>query len=87
MLAAIAPYTEQGIEVRDAKELRVKESDRIASIAINLRAMGAQVEEREDGLKNSRAAKRFTARNSNLSAITVSLWLSASRRCGPRARR
>ncbi|MFY9793735.1 MAG: 3-phosphoshikimate 1-carboxyvinyltransferase [Candidatus Sulfotelmatobacter sp.] len=51
VLAAIAPYTEEGIEVRDAKELRVKESDRIASIAINLRAMGAQVEEREDGLK------------------------------------
>jgi 3-phosphoshikimate 1-carboxyvinyltransferase len=50
VLAAIAPYTEQGIEVRDAKELRVKESDRIASIAINLRAMGAQVEEHEDGL-------------------------------------
>jgi 3-phosphoshikimate 1-carboxyvinyltransferase len=51
VLAAIAPYTEQGIEVRDARELRVKESDRIASIAANLRAMGAQVEEREDGLK------------------------------------
>jgi 3-phosphoshikimate 1-carboxyvinyltransferase len=51
VLAAIAPYTEQGIDVRDAKELRVKESDRIASIATNLRAMGAQVEEREDGLK------------------------------------
>ncbi len=51
VLAAIAPYTEQGIEVRDAKELRVKESDRIASIATNLRAMGAQVEECEDGLK------------------------------------
>jgi 3-phosphoshikimate 1-carboxyvinyltransferase len=51
VLAAIAPYTEQGIEVRDAKELRVKESDRIASIATNLRAMGGAVEEREDGLK------------------------------------
>jgi len=51
VLAAIAPYTEQGIEIRDAKELRVKESDRIAAIATNLRAMGAQVEEREDGLK------------------------------------
>jgi 3-phosphoshikimate 1-carboxyvinyltransferase len=51
VLAAIAPYTEQGIEVRNATELRVKESDRIASIASNLRAMGAQVEEREDGLK------------------------------------
>ncbi|MGA8438447.1 MAG: 3-phosphoshikimate 1-carboxyvinyltransferase [Candidatus Sulfotelmatobacter sp.] len=51
VLAAIAPYTEDGIELRDAKELRVKESDRIASIATNLRAMGAEVEEREDGLK------------------------------------
>jgi 3-phosphoshikimate 1-carboxyvinyltransferase len=51
VLAAIAPFSEKGIEVRDAKELRVKESDRIASVATNLRKMGAQVEEREDGLK------------------------------------
>lgn len=51
VLAAIAPYTESGIEIRDARELRVKESDRIAAIASNLRVMGAQVEEREDGLK------------------------------------
>jgi 3-phosphoshikimate 1-carboxyvinyltransferase len=49
-LAAIAPYTREGIQVRDAKELRVKESDRIAAIATNLRAMGAEVNEREDGL-------------------------------------
>lgn len=51
VLAAIAPYTQKGIEVRDAKELRVKESDRIAAVAKNLRAMGADVEELEDGLK------------------------------------
>src|SRR5580765_5807900 len=51
VLAAIAPFTEQGIEVRDAKELRIKESDRISAVATNLRKMGAQVEEREDGLK------------------------------------
>jgi 3-phosphoshikimate 1-carboxyvinyltransferase len=51
VLAAIAPYTAGGVEIRDARELRVKESDRIAAIAANLRAMGAQVEEREDGLK------------------------------------
>jgi 3-phosphoshikimate 1-carboxyvinyltransferase len=50
VLAVIAPYTEEGIEVRDAKELRVKESDRIASIAANLRAMGAEVTESDDGL-------------------------------------
>ena len=51
VLAAIAPFSEQGIEVRDAKELRVKESDRITSIVTNLRKMGAQVEEFEDGVK------------------------------------
>ena len=50
VLAAIGPYTSGGIRIRDAKELRVKESDRIALVASNLRAMGAEVEEFEDGL-------------------------------------
>ena len=50
VLAAIAPYTSGGIRIRDAKELRVKESDRIALVARNLRAMGAEVQEFEDGL-------------------------------------
>ena len=50
VLAAIAPYSRNGIRIRDAKELRVKESDRIALVAKNLRAMGAEVEEFEDGL-------------------------------------
>jgi 3-phosphoshikimate 1-carboxyvinyltransferase len=49
-LAAIGPYTSGGIRIRDAKELRVKESDRIALVVRNLRAMGAEVEEFEDGL-------------------------------------
>lgn len=51
VLAAIAPYTQDGVEIRDAKELRVKESDRIATVAKNLRAMGADVTEFEDGLR------------------------------------
>jgi 3-phosphoshikimate 1-carboxyvinyltransferase len=51
VLAAIGPYTRDGIEIRDARELRVKESDRIALVAKNLRAMGAECEEREDGLR------------------------------------
>ncbi len=51
VLAAAAPYSENGIEVRDGKELRVKESDRIAAVAANLRKMGAEVEERPDGLR------------------------------------
>jgi 3-phosphoshikimate 1-carboxyvinyltransferase len=50
VLAAIAPYTANGVRIRDARELRVKESDRIALVAKNLRAMGAEVTEFEDGL-------------------------------------
>lgn len=50
VLAAIAPYTRDGITIRDAKELRVKESDRIALVAKNLKAMGAELTEFEDGL-------------------------------------
>jgi 3-phosphoshikimate 1-carboxyvinyltransferase len=58
-IAALGPYTEQGIEIRDAAELRVKESDRISALAENLRRMGAEVEERPDGL---RVAGRSAAR-------------------------
>jgi 3-phosphoshikimate 1-carboxyvinyltransferase len=50
VLAAIGPYTRGGIRIRGAKELRVKESDRIALVAKNLRAMGAEAAEFEDGL-------------------------------------
>jgi 3-phosphoshikimate 1-carboxyvinyltransferase len=51
MLAALGPYTEQGIEIREAQELRIKESDRIAVLAENLRRMGARVEEFADGMR------------------------------------
>jgi 3-phosphoshikimate 1-carboxyvinyltransferase len=62
MLAALGPYTDEGIEIRDAKELRVKESDRIAALAENLRRMGATVDERPDGLRvEGRKAGRLHA--------------------------
>jgi 3-phosphoshikimate 1-carboxyvinyltransferase len=51
VLAAIAPYTVNGLIIRDAQELRVKESDRIALVAKNLRAMGAELTEHPDGLE------------------------------------
>ena len=50
VLAAIAPYTRSGMRIRDAEELRVKESDRIDLVARNLRAMGAELTEFRDGL-------------------------------------
>ena len=50
ILAVLAPRTQEGIHIRDAAELRVKESDRIQSIVENLRAMGVAVEEYPDGM-------------------------------------
>lgn len=50
LIAALAPFTEHGVEIRDAAELRVKESDRIATTAAALRALGVEVEEFPDGL-------------------------------------
>jgi 3-phosphoshikimate 1-carboxyvinyltransferase len=49
VLAAIAPLTAGGLEVRDAGELRVKESDRLSAVTRNLQAMGAQVDQTDDG--------------------------------------
>jgi len=49
ILAIMATQAEGVTEVRNAGELRVKESDRIKSIATNLRRMGANIEELEDG--------------------------------------
>ena len=51
VLAAVAPFTANGLIIRDAQELRVKESDRIALVAKNLRAMGAELTENPDGLE------------------------------------
>src|SRR5271165_6839799 len=48
VLAATAPFG-SGLVVRDAGELRVKESDRLTAVTRNLKAMGAQVEQTADG--------------------------------------
>jgi len=48
-LSILGTCLENGLEVRDAAELRVKESDRIAAVVTNLRKMGADVDEFDDG--------------------------------------
>jgi 3-phosphoshikimate 1-carboxyvinyltransferase len=53
LLAVVGTQIEGGIEIRDAAELRLKESDRLATTAQNLRAMGAEVEETAGGLRVS----------------------------------
>jgi 3-phosphoshikimate 1-carboxyvinyltransferase len=50
VLAVLATQAEGVTEIRDAAELRVKESDRIAELAAGLRDLGATVEELADGL-------------------------------------
>ncbi|HKY29378.1 MAG TPA: 3-phosphoshikimate 1-carboxyvinyltransferase [Pyrinomonadaceae bacterium] len=53
LLAVVGSQISGGIRIQDAGELRLKESDRLAATAANLRAMGAEVEEFEDGLSVS----------------------------------
>lgn len=55
VLAVLGTQLESGLEIRDARELRIKESDRIASVVTNLRRMGADVNEFDDGLQISRS--------------------------------
>lgn len=50
ILAVLATRIEGGVTIHDAQELRVKESDRIRTVAENLRRMGARVQEFPDGL-------------------------------------
>jgi 3-phosphoshikimate 1-carboxyvinyltransferase len=50
ILCVVGTQLEGGLEIRDAAELRVKETDRIGAMVKNLRALGADVEEYADGL-------------------------------------
>ncbi len=51
VLAVAASYAEGKTVIKDAAELRVKESDRIATMAAELRKMGATVTELPDGME------------------------------------
>jgi 3-phosphoshikimate 1-carboxyvinyltransferase len=51
ILAVVGALSSGTTIIRNAEELRVKETDRIAAIAHNLRIMGAQVIEMADGLE------------------------------------
>jgi len=57
LLAVVGTQVRGGIQIRDAEELRLKESDRLQATANNLRAMGAEVEEFDDGIAVSGPAE------------------------------
>jgi 3-phosphoshikimate 1-carboxyvinyltransferase len=50
LMAVIGTQLSGGLEIRNASELRFKEADRIMATVSNLRSMGAEVEEYDDGL-------------------------------------
>ena len=50
ILAVAAAHAQGDTTIRNAVELRVKESDRISTVVHNLQAMGAQVQEHDDGM-------------------------------------
>jgi 3-phosphoshikimate 1-carboxyvinyltransferase len=50
-LAAIAPLASSPVEIVNVANLRVKESDRLATVSEELRRLGAKVEERADSLR------------------------------------
>jgi len=50
VLAVLGAASENGLEIRDAGELRVKETDRIATVVDNFRRMGIEVESQPDGM-------------------------------------
>ena len=50
MIAVMAAFAEGTTIIRDAQELKVKESDRIAVMVDNLRRMGADIEGTDDGM-------------------------------------
>ncbi|MFH0796033.1 MAG: 3-phosphoshikimate 1-carboxyvinyltransferase [Candidatus Omnitrophota bacterium] len=49
LLAILGIFARGKTEIKDAKELRIKESDRIASLVTELRRMSVEIEEKEDG--------------------------------------
>jgi 3-phosphoshikimate 1-carboxyvinyltransferase len=51
VLAVLGAASEQGLTVRNAAELRIKETDRVHTVVENLRRMGVEAEELEDGMR------------------------------------
>ena len=51
VLAVLGAASEQGFVIRDASELRIKETDRIATVADNFKRMGIEIEVTPDGMR------------------------------------
>ena len=84
VLAILGALSEEGLVVKDAGELRVKETDRIATVAENLSRMGVNVETRPDGMAIP-GKQRLHAAQLTHSGIIVWQWRLRWRRSPPTA--
>ena len=66
ILSVTALFAEGTFSIHDARELRAKETDRISAIVNNLRLLGCDVEEYEDGFAFEGEEKVFRCHNSKL---------------------
>ncbi len=64
IIAVLGTQLNGGLEIRDAHELRVKESDRIKSVVENLKKMGAAVTEFSDGFRVEKSELKGAKLNS-----------------------
>jgi 3-phosphoshikimate 1-carboxyvinyltransferase len=81
VLAVVGARVEGGLEIRDAAELRVKESDRIRAVVSNLRAMGAEVEESPDGLRVAGPQRLRAARLSSFGDHRIAMAFAVAALC------
>jgi 3-phosphoshikimate 1-carboxyvinyltransferase len=85
-LAALGALLPEGatMDVRGAAELRVKESDRIAALARGLRALGARVDEYDDGFRiEARPLAGGTADAAGDHRLAMAFAVAATRASGP----
>ena len=85
VLSVLGAASAEGLVVRDARELRVKETDRIAAMAQNLRALGAHVDEFEDGyaVKPAREFRAGSFASFGDHRIAMSMAIAALAADGP----
>ena len=85
ILCIAAASAEGTTQITGAKELRVKESDRIAAMALNLARMGVPVRERPDGLEIQGRGRigAFAGESGQDHRIALSLMVAALAAAGP----
>jgi 3-phosphoshikimate 1-carboxyvinyltransferase len=85
LIAILATFAEGPTLVRGAEELRVKETDRIEAVAINLRAMGAEIETTPDGflIMGPQPLRGSKVRSFDDHRIAMAFSIAALRAQGP----